>query len=406
MSPNLRQPPRTPLRPWLPALLAAAALALLSALPGCGGGVGTGGTGGEAAAFAAGPITGFGSVIVNGVRFDDTSAQVEDGEGGSRGRDELRLGMTVEVDSSAITTTSTGSTASATRIRFESELVGPVLSIDAAAGSFTLLGQRVEVDSATVFDENLDGGLDGLRAGRMVEVYAVYDPSAARYRATRVERTASESALRLRGQLNQVDTAAQTLRVGATTYSYAGASGVPPALAVGQYVRLRLGLATNPVRWVVQSFGTALRELPDGDDAKLKGLISAYASATSFSVSGRPVDASAATFPDGKTGLAVGVRVEVEGRVLSGVLRATKVSIETDEQASNRDFEISGSISAVNAAQGSFVLRGQTVSTTRPGLVYQDGTAADIKVGAKVEVRGRLSADRQRVEATRIKFEN
>jgi len=406
MNSNPRKRSFAPLGHWLPALLAAATLALLSALPGCGGGVGTGGTGGEAAAFASGPITGFGSVIVNGVRFDDTAANVEDGDGGSRGRDELRLGMTVEVDSGAITTTSTGSTASATRIRFESELVGPVGSIDAAGGSFTMLGQRVEVDSATVFDESLDGGLDGLRAGRMVEVYAVYDPAAARYRATRVERAQSDSALRLRGQLNQVDTVAQTVRVGGTTYAYAGASVVPATLAVGQYVRLRLGLATNPVRWVVQSFGAALRDLPDGDDAKLKGLISAYTSATIFSVSGRPVDASAASFPDGRTGLAVGVRVEVEGRVSGGVLRATKVSIESDEQASNRDFEISGSISAVNAAQSSFVLRGQTVSTTRQGLVYEGGAAADIKVGAKVEVRGRLSADRQRVEATRIKFDD
>jgi hypothetical protein len=392
------------LAPRLLALLAASALTLLAALPGCGGGVGTGGTGGEAAAFAAGPITGFGSVIVNGVRFDDTSANVEDADGGVRNRDELRLGMTVEVDSSAITTTSTGSTATATRIRFESELVGPVFSIDVAGGSFTLLGQRVEVDSATVFDESLDGGLDGLSAGRLVEVYAVYDPAAARYRATRVEQATAGALLRLRGQINLVDTTAQTLRVGGTTYGYAGASEVPANLAPGQFVRLRLALATNPLRWVVQSFGAALRELPDGDDAKLKGLISAYTSATSFSVSGRPVDASAASFPDGRTGLAVGVRVEVEGTVRTGVLRATKVSIETDEEARDRDFEVSGNITSVNTGQGTFVLRGQTVSTTRPGVVYEDGTAADIKTGARVEVRGRLSADRQRVEATHIRF--
>lgn len=406
MSPTLSKPHFTwPVR-RLPALLAASALALLSALPGCGGGVGTGGTGGEATAFASGPITGFGSVIVNGVRFDDTTAQVEDADGGARGRDELRLGMTVEVDSSAITTTASGSTASATRIRFESELVGPVGSTDAAGGSFTLLGQRVEVDTATVFDESLVGGLDGLTTGRLVEVYAVFDAAAARYRATRVAPASAASALRLRGLLNQVDATAKTLRVGGTTYGYAGASDVPPGLAVGQFVRLRLTLVTNPLRWVVQSFGPALRDLPDGDDAKLKGLISAYASAASFSVNGRPVDASTASFPDGTTGLAVGVRVEVEGRVLSGVLRATEVAIETDDQARDRGFEISGHISSVNAAQASFVLRGQTVSTARSDLVYEGGTAADLKVGAKVEVRGRLSADRQRVEATRIKFDN
>ena len=383
-------------------LLAGAAACLVAAVGGCGGGVGTGGTGG----FAAGPITGFGSVIVNGVRFDDTTANVEDADGGTRSRDELRLGMTVEVDSSAITTTATGSTASATRIHFESALVGPVLTVDVAGGSFTLLGQRVEVDTATVFAESLPGALEGLSAGRMLEVYAVFDPSAARYRATRVEPAASVSGLRLRGQLNQVDTAAQTLRIGATTYSYAGAAALPPGLALGQVVRLRLGQLNNPLRWQVQSFGAALRDMPDGDDAKLKGLISAFTSSATFSVDGRPVDASAASFPDGKSGLGVGVRVEVEGTVRLGVLRATQVQIETDDQARARDFEISGSISAVNPAQSSFVLRGQTVSTTRGDLVYEGGKAADLKVGRKVEVKGKLSADRQRVEASRIKFDN
>ena len=147
-------------RALLCALLATAVAA------GCGGGVGTGGTGGNATAYASGPITGFGSVIVGGVRFDDVSAEVQDADGARRSRDELRLGMTVEVDSTAITSDASGSSATATRIRFESELVGPVGAVDLAAGSFTLLGQRVSVDTTTVFDERLASGLAGLSLGQ------------------------------------------------------------------------------------------------------------------------------------------------------------------------------------------------------------------------------------------------
>ena len=55
------------------ALMFAGLVALLTALlGGCGGGVGSEGTG----SFASGTISGFGSIIVNGVHFDERAAQV------------------------------------------------------------------------------------------------------------------------------------------------------------------------------------------------------------------------------------------------------------------------------------------------------------------------------------------
>ena len=372
-----------------------------AALAGCG--VGTGGTGGNATAYAAGPISGFGSVIVNGVRFDDSAASVEDGDGGRRSSDDLRLGMTVEIDSSAISTTAAGSSARADRIRFESELNGVVGSIDLFDGSFTLLGQRVSVDAATVFDNRLDGGgLSALRVGQLLEVYAVFDPLGGRYRATRLEQGSLAAGLRLRGPLAQVDTTARTLRIGASSYSYDGAGAIPANLAAGQFVRLRLGLLPQPVlRWVVQSFGTPFQALPEADEAKIEGLISSLGPNGLFAVNGRPVDASAAAVP---SGLAIGMRVEVEGTLRLGVLRATKVKILSDDDVSGRGFELNGSIAAVNSGQATLVLRGLTVSTARSGLSYENGTVADLLVGRSVELRAILAADRRTLEATRIRF--
>ena len=380
-------------------LLALCAAATLASCGG-GGGVGSGGTG----SFASGPITGFGSIIVGGVRFDDSAATVEDADG-RRSKDELRLGMTVEIDSSAITTDATGSNASARNIRFESELVGLVGTVDVAGSSFTLLGQRVTVSTSTVFDDRLGGGLASLRVAQALEVYAVYDPAGARYRATRIEPAAAALGLRLRGPLAQVDTLAQTLRIGSTGYSYAGASGVPGNLAAGQFVRLRLALVVLPTpRWVVQSFGPVLQPLPDADGVKFEGLISGFKSASDFVVGGRAVDASGASFPDGRAGLAAGVRVEVEGLLRAGTLRASKVEIVSDDEVRDRGFELTGAISAVNPAQATIVLRGVTVSTARAGLLYEGGTAANLVVGASVELRGVLAADGRTMEATRIKF--
>lgn len=384
-------------------LAAAVALAVVVA-SGCGGGVGTGGTGGNATAYASGPITGFGSVIVGGVRFDDISADVQDLDGGRRSRDDLRLGMTVEVESTAITTDAAGSRASATRIRFESELVGPVGLLDVAGSGFTILGQRVSADATTVFDERLTLGLAGLSLGQGLEVYAVFDAAAQRYRATRIEPALLGQGLRLRGPLSAVDTAAQTLRVGANTYGYAGATGVPAGLASGQYVRLRLTAELNPARWVVKGFDTALQPLADVQTLKAEGLINSFTSAQTFSVGGRPVDAHGASFPDGSAGLAVGVRVRVEGTVRMGVLRATQVSIQSDQQARDQGFEIIGALTAVNSTQRTISLRGFTIGTARSDLRFEDGSAADLLVGRTVEVKGLLSADQRSLDATRIKF--
>ena len=125
----------------LRALLAAVAAA--SVLVACG--VGSGGTG---ASFTSGSITGFGSVIVGGVRYDDSSARVEDDEGAERSATDLRLGMVADIDA----TGDYGGKAVAQSIRFRSELIGPVTAINTATPSITVLGQRVAVLATTVFD--------------------------------------------------------------------------------------------------------------------------------------------------------------------------------------------------------------------------------------------------------------
>ncbi|MFD2452572.1 hypothetical protein [Ideonella paludis] len=52
--------------------------------------------------FTSGAISGFGSIIVNGVRFDDSGAQVYDDDGNRRGSDDLKLGAHVEIEASRI----------------------------------------------------------------------------------------------------------------------------------------------------------------------------------------------------------------------------------------------------------------------------------------------------------------
>ena len=77
-----------------------------------------------ATTYTQGVITGFGSVIVGGVRFDDSLAAVRDDDGNARNRSELRLGMMVEVDAGSVDRAA--ASAQAMQIRWGSEIVGPV----------------------------------------------------------------------------------------------------------------------------------------------------------------------------------------------------------------------------------------------------------------------------------------
>jgi hypothetical protein len=100
-----------------------------SLLAGCGGGGGdaVSSPAGSAApsSFAAGTIAGFGSVIVNGVRFDDSKARVSDDDGQAADASVLRLGMRVEIQGGAVNDDGSGPRAEAREIRFGSGACRP-----------------------------------------------------------------------------------------------------------------------------------------------------------------------------------------------------------------------------------------------------------------------------------------
>lgn len=374
----------------------------------CGGGVESGGTGGNASAsYVSGPITGFGSVIVNDVRFDDSTASVSDAEGATRSRDDLKLGMTINLRGSPIATDNTGSqNGSATSIVYGSAIVGPVTAIDSANAGLTVLGQAVDVVATTVFDDSLSGGISALSVGDVIEVYALFDASAQRYRATRIELKSGITVFQLRGVVAGLNTTTRTFTIGGETVSYLALPGsdVPAGLANGSIVRV--DLQATPAG----GLRTALRirnavVLPENrDEVRIDGLITTFRSATDFSVDGVGVDASRASFPDGTAGLGVGTRVALRGTVDSGVLAASLVRIKSQDQVNSDGFDLRGLISSIDRTAMRFVLRGVNVDYSGTAIEYKDGTAADLGVLVSVEVRGRLAGNGNGLIATRITF--
>lgn len=387
---------------WYPLARALVASLMLSA---CGGGVETGGTG----AYVEGPVAGFGSVIVGGVRLDETGAHIEDDEGRPQPAAALRLGMRLEVDAGAIgNDVDGGRSAAAAHLRIAPELVGPVTTIVGTSPFVDVLGQSVRVTAATVV-EGVPGGLPALAVGDIVEMHGFPESPGGndRYLATRIERRSdAPAAFRVRGLVRGLDVAARALRIGQQHYDLA-ATGVPDGLSNGALVRLTVATAQVGGRWPVLAIAIEPRRPADRDQAEVEGVVTASNGSDSFALNGIAVDARRASFPDGRAVVAVGTRLKVRGRTQDGVLAASVVELRSDQEAYEEGFDLRDALSGLDTVARSFSVHGVGVlygGTPAPQFV--NGTAADLADGRRVRVRGVLAADRTRVVATTIEFVN
>jgi len=378
-------------------------LAALAAVGGCGG-VDSGGTGTGSAppTLAVGAITGFGSIIVNGVRYDDAAAAIENDDGQPIARDQLKLGMQAVVQASAIATSGSVSTATASSVAVRSELTGPIEAIDRARGLITALGQRVAVVPATVFDDALAMGLAALNVGDVIEVHGAFDAAATQIVASRIDRRGAVAAYKLRGTIGTLALGPRTFTIGTAVVDWSAVAPSDPATALAPGSIVRVTLATSPSSgvWRATSLSATRPQLADRDRVEIEGRISAFTSLARFEVNGFVVDASAATFPDGTSGIVLGAKVEVEGSARGGVLIAQTVKREDDAGG----FELNGSIESADAVAQRFVVRGVTV-TWSAATRFESSTPADIQNGRRAEVRGLLSPDGTRLEATLIHIE-
>lgn len=375
-----------------------AAVTFASAIAGCGGGVGVGGTG----SFASGPITGFGSVIVNGIRFDDTGARIEAEDGSQLLRGNLGLGMIAEVEGGAVGGTSTDPTATATRIRIASALVGPVTARDAATQTLEVLQQPVRITPATVYAATLPDGFASITDADVLEVHGFFDAATATMVATRIEkRLLPPLVYKLRGVVEELDTAARTFEIGHATFSYAS----PLAPVEGRYVLLAVETAQVGGLWVVRRIDDGQRQLPDLDRAEIRGTVTAFTTTRLFSVNGQPVDASNAAFPDGEA-VALGAQVEVRGALGAGTLRAAEVKLELEGGGSG-EFRLFGTVTNLQTGVQTFVVQGQATSFTvdYSQAQFDDGaTASDLADGRSVEVRADAVAGSAVLIARRIRL--
>jgi hypothetical protein len=300
---------------------------------------------GPTAIAAVGTITGFGSVYVNGIRYEvrsDTVVDIE-GEAESMGDDSrLRLGMKVHVVGD-----DNGGQRSADRIKYDDDLRGVVESItldagDPSIGSFTVVGLTVTVDADTVFDDDIgnnDGipGIDlrDLQVGMVVEISGF--PTDSGFLATRVDR--------------EFDAFGNNPDVG--------------------------------------------RPDVDDDELEIKGFVEGIAGDNTFiTVNGIDFLITPATFFDDGLMLnddLLGVFVEVKADIAGGDYVAVRIEREDDFDDDNDhdgEFEIEGVLQSVDSSSSpnTFTINGMTIPVN-------DASALAALVGMRVEIKGSFNAN-------------
>ena len=153
---------------------------LAGALSACGGGsssvaggVGTGGTG-----ITWGTVTGFGSIWVNGVEYDDSNARIEAGDANGQAQDALAaIGQQVQV--------TLDEQGAATAIRITPQLIGPVAQV--SGNAMRVMGQNVQIDATQTVVA------DALKADDWARIFGHWVQTTEgpwQLQATRIERAA------------------------------------------------------------------------------------------------------------------------------------------------------------------------------------------------------------------------
>lgn len=342
-------------------------------------------------AFAVGPVTTFGSVVVNGVTYD-TSAATFTNDGQQATQADLAVGDVVVVRGSI---DDNDMNAVATSVSFDDNVEGPVSSVDAVNNSIVVLGQTVFVTADTSFDDSCPATLNELLNVAAVEVSGLVAADGS-ISATRIECKAALGVMEVTGVVSSLG--ASTFMINALVVDFTNVPAVldnfpSGSISSGDPVEAK-GISLGPngelLATRVEFKGAGFGE-NEGDHIEVEGFITRYISASDFDVSDIPVTTTGTTVYEGGIAgdLGPNIKVEVEGEFnANGVLVATKVDIKRAKSV-----RITALLDSV--AADSFVMLGITIRTDMLTRLEDKSdqdqdplTLANLAAGNYVEVRG------------------
>ncbi len=398
-------------------------LALLAAIlaNACGGGGGdtaasapaapsTAASSGNPSALAVGTVTGFGSLIVDGKRWDDRNARVE------RNRDdnpsladlaEAKLGHRVEIEADVDSVAKT--------IRIEAEVMGRVSAIDATARELKIAGQTVRTNTdpaagpVTVYADGYTRFAD-IALDDVAEVHGAprFDSGLGRYviDASRIEKKADLPAgiVRIAGVVTTYDPAARTFKLGELVVNIGNALVVPANRALANGQRVVVWTSAVGAGPTASASFIRIKERSDntGVASEVAGRITRFDAANAtFEVGGIKVNAKSAIILPAQQALANELYVIVRGSFAAdGSLNASQIRLRKKELEFQAEAEIRGTITDF-VSLADFKLRGVAIDASGASLKSCPTPLAD---GLFVEVEGRLTGTG--VKASSLKCED
>lgn len=366
----------------------------VSALSGCGGGgsssdsgtAGLPGTGGTGATYPGtggtgiyqGSITGFGSVIVNGVTYDNSQANMQL-NGATVVQDRLRLGMVATVRGVQDLTTATGTASSV-----EVWAIGQGRISEVQSNQFKVAGMTILTTSATWFYD-ISGALAN---GAYVSVWGLQaDPEGKTWTASCVQAVSDVASAISSGRI-KFDDDEYTLNDLQLTGQAAS------NLADGALVRVQgTWLSFGELRVESAQVITRSAQAQAQGAVEIEGLVTSTPNAVGFMLGGITVNTSTSVVEPAGALIVLGSKVEVYGAWQNGVLRATKVELEDGQPSS--EVSIKAPLQQFNSLSD-FVLQGQRCNAA--GVVLDAKTQAALPAPGAVsrqifKVKGNKSGD-------------
>jgi len=339
--------------------------------------------------IVAGPITGFGSIVVNGVRYDTGSALVT--VNGNPGQvADLQVGHVVTAQ---VRYNSDGTTPIADTINFENIVAGPISSISIPDDQFVVLGQLVHADSATSYAAEIDPpAIESLSADQSVQISG-FVRSDGSIQATRIEHAGVGQSFEVVGTVNNLNDIQMTFSIGDLVIDYSSLTLIEP-LAEGDRIKAtgnQLGVAGELIADVI-SPRQQVFDTEEGDEADVEGLISGFLSPAQFMVEGIDVSTDSATEFDGGniSDLSDDIRVEIEGQFdANGILVAKQV-----EFRQSGDLRLSAPIESIDGVQNELFMLGVRVEVNsltsfedKSPLELKNFGLSDLNPGEHIEIK-------------------